>query len=79
MEVVRKIRLNDGSEHSTKQQAERYLYNVLSGGDNVKLFDTLAHKSSLKIKEHFIDNIQEVKNTIKVINELLEVAELKDF
>lgn len=78
MEIIQKIRLFDGSEHASKQQAERHLYNVLSMGTDLKLFEALANKSTLKVKEFFIQNYSDIVATLQVIEELKSVERLKN-
>ena len=79
MQVVNKIRLLDGSEHNNKQQAERHLFNILSSGTDLKLFESLSNKSTLKVKEFFIENYSEIQKTMQIIEELKEVDNLKNF
>lgn len=79
MKVVKKIRLIDGSEHNSIQQAERHLYNILSSGTDLELFERLANKSTLKVKEFFILNYNEIQKTMQIITELKEIDNLKNF
>ncbi len=79
MEVVKRIRLLDGSEHTTKQKAERYLFDSLSSGSRLELFDQLANKSSLKVKNIFIDNYNDIVSIMRIITELRELENLKGF
>lgn len=79
MEIIQKIRLFDGSEHRSTQQAERHLFNILSSGNDLKLFEALANKSTLKIKEFFIENYSDIVATLQAIEELKNVEQIKNF
>ena len=79
MEIVKKIRLLDGSEHDSKQRAEKYLFNILSKGDDLKMFEELSNKSALKVKNYFIDNYSQIVKTMQIIDELKRVESLKNF
>jgi hypothetical protein len=79
MEIVKKIRLLDGSEHDSKQRAINHLFNILSSGGDLELFDSLSNLSSLKVKNYFIDNASKIEKTMQIIRELKEVDNLKNF
>lgn len=70
MKVVKIIVLLDSSRHDTKQQAERHLYNCLSKGDSLALFEAMSVLSPLQIREAFINNLDRVKEVCKIITEL---------
>ena len=78
MKIEKVIRLMDGSLHTSKQQAERRLLNVLSSGQDLKFFEGMAHKKTLEIRDYLIKNSDQLNKTIQVINELKQVLELKN-
>lgn len=77
--IVKKIRLNDQSEHETKKRALNHLFNQLSAGENLSMFDNLANTSSLKVKNFFVDNYDQIQKTMLLIKEMKEVETLKNF
>lgn len=79
MEIVKKIRLSDGSEHHSKEMATRHLYNLLSRDESLKFCESLANQSALKIKNYLIDNHNSLKNILRIIEELKEVDKLTNF
>ena len=79
MKIISKIILIDGSEHATKQRAENHLYNLLSKGNDLELFEKLSNKSTLKVKEIFIENHLQIVKTLQIIEELKELGTLTNF
>jgi hypothetical protein len=79
MKVIKVIRLFDGSQHSTKQQALRRLGDILSSGEDLTFLESLSHKNTLQIKNILIDKTKELNKICQVLNEIREVEELKFF
>lgn len=79
MEIVKKIRLSDGSEHHSKEMATRHLYSLLSRDEALKFCEGLANQSTLKVKNYLIDNHSSLRNILHIIEELKKVDELTNF
>ena len=73
MKQVKMIRLLDGSLHETKESADRHLTNMLSSGVCLDVFENLSNKSSLKIKQYFVENEGKIEQTMQIVRELNEV------
>lgn len=77
MKIVKKIRLIDGSEHSTKERADRHLTNLIYGE---RVFNNISlKKNASSVIEFFYENEEDIINVLQLIRELKEVHELKDF
>ena len=77
MKTIKVIQLIDGSTHQSKQSAERHLTNILSSGVCLELFEKLAKKNPLEIKQIFVDHEKSIVKTMQIVRELNEVFELK--
>lgn len=74
MKIVNKIRLIDGSEHDSKERADRHLTNLIC---KEKIFEEMAGKNVLKLRDYFMENEALIVNTLQLIRELKEVQNQK--
>ena len=77
MEVVKRIKLLDCSLHDNKQSAERHLFNMLSSGVCLELFEKLSNKNTLKVKDIFIENEKLIEQTMQIIRELKQLEKIR--
>lgn len=74
MKIVQKLRLIDRSEHDTKEQAERHVTNMLC---REKIFEDMANKNVLKLRDYFVEHEKDIINTLQLIRELKEIQSFK--
>lgn len=78
MQIVKKIRLIDGSEHDSKQMAERHLSNMMSSGVCARVVNALtAERNAIKNQMYIVENESEIIQMMQVVRELNEVRNLK--
>lgn len=78
MEIVKMIKLMDGSIHYSKELAIRHLENILAK-DLSHPSQEMEHKSAHFIKNYIYENYNKFVQYMQVLEELKQVTELKNF
>jgi hypothetical protein len=76
MKIIKMIKLNDGNIYSSKDIATRDIFDNLSKGKNLEVFENIAQKNTLEIRSYFIDNHKEIERILDLVKELHEVTKV---